>query len=266
MTETTAQEAMQSFFERLIERHPEQRERFMHYINMTDEEREQLQKEQARADEEFSRQAYRNLQARKKEALWKMSLWNGGRPFEFTFYDWDKNRQRDSERAGRVARKAVNLTKEILQKPFNVTLAGNSGVGKTSLAVAMLTMLRENGASTMAVSTAELEILVDESFNDDLKARKLYRLTRGMKDVDVLLLDDFGTEGGLDMRGAHRKLQTIIYDVANVRAEKKATIITTNNSDAELHRIYPEKTLSRLMTKNEQHKIYMDGLEDVRQV
>lgn len=77
MTETTAQEAMQSFFERLIERHPEQRERFMHYINMTDEEREQLQKEQARADEEFSRQAYRNLQARKKEALWKMSLWNG---------------------------------------------------------------------------------------------------------------------------------------------------------------------------------------------
>lgn len=44
------------------------------------------------------------------------------------------------------------------------------------------------------------------------------------------------------------------------------TIITTNNNDAELHRIYPEKTLSRLMTKNEQHKIYMDGLEDVRQV
>ncbi|MBS6380684.1 MAG: hypothetical protein KH407_04990 [Streptococcus sp.] len=94
-----------------------------------------------------------------------------------------------------------------------------------------------------------------------------------MTEANILILDDFGTEGGLVSRimepgykGAHANLQQLMYEVANARFGKsdKMTIITTNNTNQELERIYDPKIVSRLVTKKKEHRIAFNGMEDVR--
>ena len=89
----------------------------------------------------------------------------------------------------------------------------------------------------------------------------------------MLILDDFGTEGGLvsrimdrDYKGAHSNLQQLMYEVSNARFGKpdKMTIVTTNNSNKELNRIYDPKIVSRLVTQNKAHRIAFNGMADVR--
>ena len=164
-------------------------------------------------------------------------------------------------------------------KPFNVMLEGSPGTGKTSLAVAMIDYIRHHGyrwghikhpdgsadkykryVDVFFLATDEMLELVYHSMDGDGQVVKF------AKTADVLVLDDFGTEGGMKgtIRPVHKKMQELMYNINNTRFGKKYTIITTNNTVDELRTMYNVKLISRLIPSNPKHVIDFSGLTDFR--
>lgn len=204
----------------------------------------------------------------RNNAYWEQySLWANGKPEdEFTFHNWIPSKQQEVAAAKRVARKALDLTKDLIKETFNVTLSGLPGVGKTALALAMSDYLRKAGKSVMFVSTAELKHLYSAGYDDDEQKRLLKFTVEKMKEVDVLILDDFGTEGDMNAQGKVRvrsDMRDDMYRVSNARLEK-ITIITTNNTLKELNTMYDPKTIDRLIPKSEGYRIVFRDMNSVR--
>ncbi|MFO1546575.1 ATP-binding protein, partial [Lactiplantibacillus plantarum] len=127
---------------------------------------------------------------------YRMSVWSGGVPLRFSFNDWQVDKQPNQAKARELGNQAFKLARQLETNQFNVALAGGPGVGKTSLALAIMYQLMNAGQTAMFVSTAELLRLVNEKYEaPDVRQRLLYVL-KDMQNVDVLVLDDFGTEGG----------------------------------------------------------------------
>lgn len=238
--------------------------------DMSDMTDELLAKKKEEIDRNTIDSAWKSIQRRKIRACYKLSIWSGDEEIKFKFDDWDVNKQADVEKARAVGNQAYKLTQELMTDNFNVTLYGNSGVGKTSLAIAMMTKLRDEAdKSIMVVSTAELVSLLDNKYTQDDTRERLIDIEKALKEVDVLLLDDFGTEGGAinALKPVRKDMQDYLYRVANSRISgDKTTIITTNNTDDQLKQMYNAKTISRLMTKNKDHMIFFTNMEDVREV
>ncbi|MFT8392772.1 MAG: ATP-binding protein [Liquorilactobacillus ghanensis] len=215
----------------------------------------------------------RALKIKKGRKYFSMSVWPGGVPLKFDFSNWKPDLQKDVQKARDLGNKAYKISKSIVNTPANYVLAGVRGTGKTSLALAIMYSAKKDGLGVMFVSTDELSSLIGKQYDlNDIK-KQLSDIERAMKEADVLVLDDFGTEGG--MKGAIKPvrsdMQEFMYRVANARvnfennAAKSSTIITTNNSRHELEMMYNEKLISRLMTSNPERQLAFD-LEDVRGV
>ena len=91
-------------------------------------------------------------------------------------------------------------------------------------------------------------------------------------ELDVLLLDDLGTEGGMkkNPKSVRQDMQEMLFRVANARLDFNrnepvhSTISTTNLSTKKLAGIYNEKIISRLVPHNRSQIVDFDGLNDVR--
>lgn len=201
-----------------------------------------------------------------------LSLYDGGQKVSFEFSRWKPELQANVQKAKDVGNQAFMLAKQMLEKPMKVVMVGGPGVGKTSLALAMLSTLKEHGKSTLFVSSAEFTTMYGERYDyPDIKKR-LESVSKAMKEVDVLVIDDFGTEGGVrSERAVRRDVMSELEHVANARFDiqnnrtLKSTIVTTNNNIQELQNIYSPKMISRLMPHKAANQIIFDGLEDMRE-
>lgn len=231
-------------------------------------------------DEWQRKQAGKMLQLynkQKAKVYQHYSLWPNGQPLAFEFKDWKPNLQPNEQMARQIGIQAFGLAQELSDKPFNVFMNGTPGVGKTSLALAMMAEAKCQGLSTMFVSTTILQRLASEQYDDYTIAERLRNTERAMKEVDLLVLDDFGTEGGtLDkiQKGSkvHLDLQRRMYEIANARWDdqhnrpKGHTIITSNNLESELVKIYDPKVISRLIPRKKEYRIGFNSMKDVRGV
>ena len=205
------------------------------------------------------------LKKRKIRELYKMSLWPADIPLHFTFKDWKPEMQPNVQKAKDIGNQAYILAKRLEHGPFNVIMLGEAGTGKTSLALAIMDDLRKKGQSAMFVSTTELQDLYSGAMELKDVKELLLNTKRAMKEADVLVLDDFGTEGGLDSRMVRRDMQSGIYQVSNARIGK-TTILTTNNSPRELAKMYDRKIISRLLPKHKEQQLLFSDMKDVRKV
>lgn len=228
------------------------------------------------------------LKRQKFDHIYKQSLWSGRTPIAFNFSSWDSSKQISKQNAEQLKQKAQQLAQQMLtpdDKPFNVMFEGSPGTGKTSLAIAMIDYVRHHGyrwgyikhpdgaekykryVDVLFLATDEMLELVYHSMDGDGQARnQLQQVVKFAKAADVLILDDFGTEGGMKgtIRPVHKTMQELMYDINNARFGKKYTIITTNNTVEELRAMYNVKLISRLIPTNAEHTLNFNGLTDVR--
>lgn len=220
-----------------------------------------------------------------KDQIEQQSLWSGGQRLHFSFNDWNPNRQPDSQLGADTGNQAYLLAKKMEQESINVNLFGNRGTGKTSLALAMIDKVsKDSGKSWLFINTVELANLISRSYQypeSREQLNELYKAITGIKSgdgswyhkpVDVLVLDDFGTEGGQksDELRVRRDMQEWLYRASNARIDLQnnqptgSTIITTNNTSNELLRMYDPKLISRIVTKDPLHVIDLTKAKDVR--
>ena len=136
----------------------------------------------------------------------------------------------------------------------------------------MLNYVAHRNKTVMVVSTMELLRLLRDRYEQPELRQRIADTMRGMKEADVLLLDDFGTEGGMkeNIKPVHKDMQDEMYSVSNARFDEEenapvgSIIITTNNTLDELHMMYNDKLISRLIPKDKEKIVVFDKLDDVR--
>lgn len=150
------------------------------------------------------------------------------------------------------------LKKKLLEIPkFNTIFSGVPGVGKSHLSMAMLQAINEHANPMMSclfVSTNDLFRLIKSSFGKpDSKYTEL-NMTTLLSNVDLLVLDDLGSEASFQRKDREAKnyTQSVLFGILNAR---QRTIITTNLNSEDLEDIYNAKIISRLYKGVEDHLI-----------
>ena len=201
-----------------------------------------------------------------------LCLWEGKKKLSASFDNWDPNQQSNLTVARNLKGNAANLSKLMKTHPKKIMLFGPPGTGKTMLSLAMMKYLRADGKTTMFVSSTELVSLFWQSYKyKDAQDRK-EKILGAMESVDVLVIDDLGTEGGVnsdkpvqrDVQQAINQISTARYDT-NSNKVLKSTIVTTNNTPDELSLIYGGKTVSRLLPHNPYYQFDFSELSDMRE-
>lgn len=238
------------------------------------------------SDEELNRQLdERELKAQqkasedflnlKRRVYDRDSLWPSGRKITFSMESWKPELQTNVEYATELKKKAGVIFRKMREKNFNVMLSGSAGTGKTAMTLGLIdAFAKYTNKTTMFVSAVALRELVMHDFNDWQSEDKLKRVEKSMIEVDVLVIDDFGSEVGMAgaVKQATERLQQFYMRIADARFEldadgnrTKSNIITTNNTIDELSEMYNEKLLSRLVTKRQDNMLVFANLEDMRE-
>jgi DNA replication protein DnaC len=113
-------------------------------------------------------------------------------------------------------------------------LTGPCGCGKTHLAVAIAKQLLEAGYTVLVMTVPDIMDRLRSTFSPSTEQTFDEMFTQ-MKEVEVLVLDDFGAEQGSDW------VKEKVFQLFNHRYNKSLpTIVTSNNIDLEGidHRVY----------------------------
>lgn len=170
-------------------------------------------------------------------------------------------------------RKAKNIADRITSgEQGNYTFSGSAGAGKTMLAVSILNYINAQNINLkcLFVSMSMLMDLETASFSgaDGGDARKLEMC---IKNCDVLVLDDLGSESTLQVQEGNRSIpqskdyvQRALFRICDYR-KSKTNIVTTNNTSIEIQRIYNPKIYSRLISKKKENIIVFNS-QDMRNI
>ncbi len=143
-------------------------------------------------------------------------------------------------RAEKIKENCIRYATNFSKNSKNLFFMGGTGLGKTHLSLAIANVAINKGYSVI-YGTAQniLGDLQNENFGrlDNLKYRE-----NEILDVDLLILDDLGTE----FKNAYTV--SCLYNIINTRLSAKLpTIISTNYSIDEIEKIYDQRTTSRII-------------------
>jgi DNA replication protein DnaC len=128
----------------------------------------------------------------------------------------------------------------------NMLIIGGTGVGKTHLCSCIAYELTNKGIPVLYMSAAELFDTLTYFGDDDTKRARREQLERILYSVELLIIDDLGTE----KQSAAR--YNILIEILNQRSGNKGstgkTIVSSNLSLEDIKRQYDERIYSRLST------------------
>lgn len=165
-------------------------------------------------------------------------------------------------------RRARQITKRIIDgEKFKAVFTGSAGTGKTMLSVCVMNYVVQH--THMACLFVSVPKLIDwekvrAGGTDEQRA---INLEKRIKNADLVVWDDLGSETSMQAHSqtqATEFTQKVLFNLADSRHDKN-DIFTTNNTSAELMRIYNPKLISRMMTKKPENLIQFSG-EDQRLV
>ena len=138
-------------------------------------------------------------------------------------------------------------------KPKNLFLYGNTGVGKTFLSNCVAKELLDKGYSVIYFTAFQLfDILSKGVFEKDSDAIAAHK---NIFDCDLLIIDDLGTELSNSFTASQ------LFLCINERIlRQKSTIISTNLELAQIVDIYSERTLSRISSNYSIIKLFGDDI------
>lgn len=184
----------------------------------------------------------------KQESALAWRIKRAGMPEEWTLESFPFKRQPGVSR--RKIRTFANL--DFIGRAENIVFIGDTGVGKTGLAMGILLKALQSGYRGIFVQAQELFDEMYASLADRSSRKLLNRLSR----VDVLVIDEMGY---LNLRPEQTN---VFFRLMEERYRSKATIITTNLEYDEWHNFLGNKALcdallSRL--RHQCHTVRIDG-------
>ena len=141
------------------------------------------------------------------------------------------------------------------QRPRDLLLYGESGLGKTYLLNCIARRLQERGYRAELVSAYDvIRIMRDAYFGREDDTARLY-------DADLLLIDDLGMEPMMENLTIEQ-----LFQLVNVRRSRGlAMVFSTNLDTGEVSRRYNERLASRLFDRSLCQVVRLYG-QDVRQL
>ena len=151
----------------------------------------------------------------------------------------------NSKEANAHNRAVYKRAREVCQEgKQNILLTGKTGSGKTYLLTACANLCAEQNKSVLLLTAYTLNgMLLDAHLHDHATNQAIMD---SLVDVDVLLIDDLGTENVYKNVTAE-----YLFSVLNERiARKKQTFISTNLTLTDIRERYDERIFSRLVDQS----------------
>jgi DNA replication protein DnaC len=129
-------------------------------------------------------------------------------------------------------------------KEKNLLFTGNTGLGKTFLSSCIAKeMIQKDKTVLYQTAPVMLDMIIDYKFNKNTQVTTTYK---NLLDVDLLIIDDLGTESLNQIKFAE------LFNIINTRLlnqnnKSLKTIISTNLSLENLNKTYGERITSRLI-------------------
>ncbi|TGD24095.1 AAA family ATPase [Companilactobacillus suantsaicola] len=200
----------------------------------------------------------KNIQVKRK-GIFRSSLVSDFNDLQYNFADF----KTDTPNQASELKQAKNIANRIyVGETGNFLFTGEPGLGKSMLAVSILNGLNSQDTS-LSCYFLSFAMFVNNSqmaFKDEFLKRDNYKVEECVKNCDVLVIDDLGSESSLrsETNEATNYAQRILFRFADYR-KNKTNIITTNNTGRELQQLYDPKIISRLMTKKAANTIKFSG-------
>lgn len=136
--------------------------------------------------------------------------------------------------------KLITDLKEITQKDCSMVLRGNTGCGKTHLAVATLKIQSPSPYNSKFITAPDLLLKIRSSFSDGAAISE-GEIIREYSEIPTLVLDDLGAE-----KTSEYAITTLYIILDRRIRECRKTIITTNLSKEEIEETFGARIASRL--------------------
>lgn len=188
----------------------------------------------------------------KKKYFKKYSIYGGKSFLDKGFKLFAANSKQELE----VRDKAMAISKDIAAgKVTNVLLTGPAGTGKSHIAYSMVVNINElsfeykTQLTCLFIDFTSVMEKILASYSETAADKKTadYYLNL-MKNADVLVLDDLGTDVGKadTTKQASDHTYKTLFKVLNARDGTKSTIISTNLTYDQLKKVYDERVSSRI--------------------
>ncbi|MDR1542024.1 MAG: ATP-binding protein [Clostridiales bacterium] len=124
--------------------------------------------------------------------------------------------------------------------PRNLFLYGEPGLGKTFMCNCIAKEALDRGKTVLYESAPRTFRILDDIKFNRAKQNDEEDFFSELSDVDVLIVDDLGTEF------TTLNTQSILFDILNTRLQlQRNTVISSNLNPSDFHEIYSERLVSR---------------------
>lgn len=138
-----------------------------------------------------------------------------------------------------------NFIKDFSDKPQNLLLYGNTGVGKSHLAHAIALQVKDKGHTAVFIPVTHLLTNIRDTYNRQSKYTEAQYI-RVMVDVELLVLDDLGTEYIKRKGNDESWVLSKLFEIIDARSGK-STVYTTNLTMDQLLDVMEKRLFSRMM-------------------